>query len=145
MTTSVPGRFRSVVFLLFFLPSTLASSAGLTHAPVAGGVTEHSARFWLHSGRPGVLAVEVSADVSFRESVLSASLNAHAEGKFAGVVEVTGRTPSTRYCYRAVVDGANDSRVGTFTTFPEPGKLTTFPLHLDRVNNAGNDGDSMRA
>ena len=109
----------------------------LTHGVVVGGVTDRIARFWLRSGAPAEIAVEVSTGSDFGSSLLSSSMSASAESNFAGVVEIVGLAPGTRYYHRAVVNGARDNRVGSFSTFPEPGTPATFTFGFGSCQQSG--------
>ena len=100
---------------------------GITHlgGPMLGSLTADGAQVWVRTVRPA--QVEVRVMVNGVEKTFG-PVSATAQTDLSAVVPVTGLSPSTRYLYRVLVDGAaiaipNDAAITTAPTAEKTGAV----------------------
>ncbi|MBC8043433.1 MAG: alkaline phosphatase D family protein [Rhizobacter sp.] len=113
----------------------------ITNSIAVGGVTSNSARFWIRTNASANLNIQVSLTSSFISIQTGTNASVSAATNFAGIVNVSGLLPNTKYFYRAVLDGSPvdraDGIVASFTTFPLEGTASTFTFAFGSCQQSG--------
>jgi len=110
----------------------------ITNSIVVGGVTSNSARFWVRTSIPSQVNIELSADNIFTNGILGSEIVTTAESGNAGIVEVDGLKPNSKYYYRATsISELNDNKERSFWTFPEKGFLANFSFTFGSCQQSG--------
>ncbi|MGE5858929.1 MAG: alkaline phosphatase D family protein [Ignavibacteria bacterium] len=110
----------------------------ITNSVVAGGVTSSSARFWIKVSQEVTVNIEVSEEQAFGSSMNGSAVNVTQESNFAGIVEVIGLKPDTKYFYRVLINDAPAESAGRyFWTFPEEGAVTNFTFAFGSCQQSG--------
>ena len=109
----------------------------LIHGPMVGGVTGHSAKFWVRTAEEVSFRVIASTDPKMRRIIRSEVKSTQSENDFTGTVGVEGLKPSTRYYYNVVLNGkkALTSPYPSFKTYPDADTGSRF-----RVGFGGGGG-----
>lgn len=98
--------------------------------PLVGGVHPYGARLWARADAQTMLYAWVGQQPDLRDARYVGAALLTAETGFAGVVEVQGLQPNTRYHYALLLEeGPPDPAAGpypTFVTAPEPEQPVPF-------------------
>ena len=122
----------------FLLITTFVSGQTITNSIIVGGVTDSSVRFWLRIDQAGTLNIELSLTDDFTNTILGNSTSVETSTNFAGIVDVSGLLPDTKYYYRGVVNGVPESGVTrSFITFPKPGEKYNFSFAFGSCQQSG--------
>jgi phosphodiesterase/alkaline phosphatase D-like protein len=132
--------------VIFLLISASLSSQTITHGPVAGGVTDTSARFIMFANSPATLGIQVSANSAFNPVVSQASAMTSASCGNCAIVNVSGLQSNTRYYYRPVINGAYvTGDVRSFKTFPEKSSSGNYVITFGSCMNENRTDDAVFA
>lgn len=89
----------------------------IQYGPFVGGVTETKAVFYVQPFKTSAVRFQISDDSSYSDPFYSEEVTTIAD-KFNSVnIEVNKLKPSTKYFYRAVIDGNLTERSHSFKTF----------------------------
>ena len=112
------------------------ATAGLSHGPLVGGVTDRSIRVWVRTRKPTRFSVvyaprlPLSGETSVVEGVTSQASD------LTGVVQLTQLQPNTRYFYAVRIDGAvPDLRTNVSDAWPSFKTLPNAMSFADSANN----------
>jgi len=134
--------FLRTVLLLLVSQVSLAQS--ITHGPVAGGVTDTSARFIMFTNNPATVGVQVSVNANFNPILTQASVATSATCANCATMQVSGLQPQTRYYYRPVVNGGFVSGdVRSFKTYPEKSTADNFVITFGSCMNEARTDDAV--
>src|SRR5437870_6965911 len=123
------GPTLVVAFLLLTGIGVTRAAASFDLGVAAGEVTSTSARLWAHASASGPLTVDGSHSPNFLNIVLSVAGMADSANDNTVQVDVTGLTPDRAHYYRFTM-GAEQSRVGSFHTAPDPERRQTIRFGL---------------
>lgn len=127
--------------LLFTFGATRASSnVILAQGPIAGGVSDTSAKIWVRTSAEASVLVLYGTEKNLTNPGRSSILRTHAKKDFTRRVKLQSLTPLTTYYYKVLVDGVsqNSAPYPHFTTFATPGTPTTFSFGV--LNDFGSIG-----
>ena len=151
LNVKIPITIKSIKFyfilnLFFFFPNSFSNGQSITNSIAVGGATSNSARFWVRTSSPAEINIVLSTSESFNTVIKGTPISTTIESDYAGIVDVTGLQPETKYYYHALVNGNNiDNIQRYFTTFPVPGKATTFKFAFGSCQqNKPNEGNVYR-
>ncbi len=124
-------RFLFVLLLAFVLTilfQTAILAQFLTHGPIVGGVTHNSASFVVRTDGNARIAIELATNPEFSDAFISLKEHSREDNDFWARVPVKQLRAQTRYYYRAVINGESvpNDTPRSFTSFPEPGTVSTF-------------------
>ena len=128
------------LFLFLFLISNfqfLTSAQHITHGPVTGGLTATTARMYVRTDAPMPYTIDVSTEPNF-STLLSFSDSTRPELDNSRIVTLSGLQSYTKYYYRVIIDGIEEERSGSFTTFPENGVKGNFVLTTGSCQETAN-------
>ena len=114
-----------LVALLFSANSTTAQY--ITHGPVIGAVTSNSCKVYVRTKQCGRVLMELSEDSLLQKS-FSVGANTDSLRDKTAMLSITSLKPDTRYFYRLLFEGWEDSIKGSFRTFPVEGTRGDFTL-----------------
>ena len=116
-----------LIIIVSLMPTLYLTGQSITNSVVVGGVTSNSARFWVRLSVAGEINIELSTSKSFSTIIKGNPVVTSLESNFAGIVDVQGLQPETKYYYNVLV---NNSKIDTveryFSTFPLQGTVSTF-------------------
>jgi alkaline phosphatase D len=117
---------KTILFLTFSLSYLLTASAqNILFGPVAGAVTNVSARIFIRSNQAGDVQVQLDTDAGFSNPI-SFNDSLRTLKDTSAIITVNGLQPNTLYYCRYFVNQQQDTVVSSFTTFPQPGAATDF-------------------
>ena len=135
---------KRILLLLHFLIAFLISQnvclngQSITNSVVAGGITSNSARFWVRLSSAAEINVELSASKSFSAYIKGIPAAVSSESNFAGIINVQGLQPETKYYYHVLVNDVRaDSLERYFSTFPVDGTASTFSFAFGSCQQNG--------
>jgi phosphodiesterase/alkaline phosphatase D-like protein len=132
---------RTIIFLLV---SQFLSAQSITHGPVAGGVTDTSARFVMFTNNPATVGVQVSVNANFNPILTQASFATSLTCANCATVNISGLQAQTKYYYRPVVNGAFVSGdVRSFKTYPEKSTADNFVITFGSCMNEDRTEDAV--
>jgi alkaline phosphatase D len=103
-------------------PDTMVCSScyptPLSHGPLLGHTTTHSARVWLRTAYSAPVTLRYSPLESLNDAVTLGPVTPTMDDDFATVLELTGLTPGTRYHYDVSVSGEVVRSGLSFVTAP---------------------------
>lgn len=104
--------------------SPSAFGVELLGGPMPGHTTDSSVRVWARSKAEAEMVLLVSRSPDLSKPLRSAPVNLLAEDDFAGIAEVRGLAPLTRYYYNLLLDGEEklEAPLPSLRTFPPEGK-----------------------
>lgn len=110
------------------LPATLAPIASLTHGPLVGAVTAHSARVFVRTDRPSQVQLKYSTAFDMSEPKTSGVHSTNAAGDFTTQVPMLNLDPDTTYYLDVLVNGVPQFHQAypKFKTFPPKGAAVQF-------------------
>jgi len=114
-----------LVALLFSANSTTAQY--ITHGPVIGAVTSNSCKVYVRTKQCGRVLMELSEDSLLQKS-FSVGADTDSLRDKTAMLSITSLKPDTRYFYRLLFEGWEDSIKGSFRTFPVEGTRGDFTL-----------------
>ncbi|MCG3164339.1 MAG: hypothetical protein POELPBGB_00093 [Bacteroidia bacterium] len=126
--------------LFLFLISNfqfLTSAQHVTHGPVTGGLNATTARMYVRTDAAMPYTIDVSTEPNF-STLLSFSDSTRPELDNSRIVTLSGLQPYTKYYYRVIIDGIEEERSGSFTTFPENGVKGNFVLTTGSCQETAN-------
>ena len=126
-----------IVAAYCLLPTACCFSQHITHGPVTGALTANSARMYLRTDAPMPYTIELSDSPSFN-GIISFSDSTRPELDNSRIVNVTGLQPYTKYYYRVIIDGFEEERSGSFTTFPTEGTKGNYVLTTGSCQETNN-------
>lgn len=136
MKTLSYNLYLFIVALL--LTNVTTSGQSITNSIVVGGVTSNSARFWVRLSSAAEINVELSTSESFSTTIKGTPVNTSLESNFAGIINVQGLLPETKYYYHVLVNGINiDTKERYFSTFPVNGTSATFSFAFGSCQQNG--------
>lgn len=97
---------------------TLSPTASMTHGPLVGAVTAHTAEVWLRTNEPASVKVEYTPDADGTTTAFSTELVSTLNSDFTLRVPLEKLTPSTVYDVTVWVNGREQAQQGQFKTFP---------------------------
>ena len=116
-----------LIIIVSLMPTLYLTGQSITNSVVVGGVTSNSARFWVRLSAAGEINIELSTSKSFSTIIKGNPVFTSLESNFAGIIDVQGLQPETKYYYNVLV---NNSKIDTveryFSTFPLQGSVSTF-------------------
>ena len=130
------GRFNVFSYLLLTglvlgLPTARADDPTVvTHGPLLGQVTEHTARVWARTNQPATLEFRYGLDPAALDGV-SEPVQTSAAHDFTGWTEITGLAADSRYTIRAFLDGNPAGPEALVKTLPDSAALRD-PKHNPR-------------
>ncbi len=128
----------SFTFLTFLLSHLLTATAQhITHGPVTGALTASSARMYIRTDAAMPYTIEVSTQFNYTNPI-SFNDSTRPELDNSRIVNITGLQPYTKYYYRVMIDGNQEERSGTFTTFPEDGTKGHYILATGSCQETSN-------
>ncbi len=118
-------RFTIISFTIanFLLPTV--SAQYVTHGPVFGAVTFNSCKAYVRTKQCGKVRMELSTQQSLDNSFSFAGVTDSARDKSVMLL-LTLLQPDTRYYYRILFEGWEDTVKGSFRTFPAEGALGDY-------------------
>lgn len=138
---SIARLFHLLPFLcLLISPAGIAQN--IAHGPVFGAVTESSAKMYLRPRWPAHVEVILSHDASFSQKTQRFTHSQWSPVDTSGILMLKGLQAGTRYYYRIMVDGVQDSIDGHFKTFPEAG--ATAPGGTSFVTGSCQETENMK-
>jgi alkaline phosphatase D len=93
-------------------------STGLSLGYVSGDITTDSALVWLRAEAGSKAALRYGTDPSLAQFQTSSVLAADTSADFSAIFSIGGLRASTRYYYRAIVEGRTPGPLGSFVTAP---------------------------
>ncbi len=124
-------------FSIFNFAFSICFSQHITHGPVTGALTPTSARMYVRTDAAMPYTIEVSTETNFI-TLLSFSDSTLPELDNSRIVNLTGLQPYTKYYYRVIIDGNEEERQGSFTTFPEEGTKGHYLLTTGSCQETAN-------
>jgi phosphodiesterase/alkaline phosphatase D-like protein len=119
--------FPQLFAVILSLTNVITYGQLITNSVVVGGVTSNSARFWVRLSTAAEINVELSPSEALSIKIKGIPVNTSTESDFAGIVNVQGLLPDTKYYYHVIVNGnVIDSIERYFSTFPLNGTASTF-------------------
>ncbi|HVO74797.1 MAG TPA: alkaline phosphatase D family protein [Ignavibacteriaceae bacterium] len=110
----------------------------VTNSIVAGGVTSSSAKFFIRVSQEASINIEVSGEQTFASSIKGTAVNVTTGSDLAGIVNVEGLSPDTKYFYRVLInDAPAESSVRYFWTFPQEGAISNFTFAFGSCQQGG--------
>lgn len=111
------------------------ATAGLSHGPLLGSVTDQSVRLWLRTRTPVEFVVLCGERPGFDDCVRFAGRTS-AAGDHVATVTLSGLKPNTRYYYAVQIDGVvADLRADITAPWPSFRTLPNSTSFADPVNN----------
>lgn len=101
------------------------SAQYITHGPVFGAVTSTSCKAYIRSKQCGKVLMELSTEESLNNS-FSFSGNTDSLRDKSVMLRLSSLKPDTKYYYRILFEGWEDSVRGFFRTFPAEGTLGDY-------------------
>jgi phosphodiesterase/alkaline phosphatase D-like protein len=136
--------FRILFLLLFSFHFSFAQT--ITHGPVAGGVTDTSARFVMFTNSTATVGIQVSTNAAFNPVLAQSSATTSASCANCAIVNISGLQPLTKYYYRPVVNGAFvTGDVRSFKTYPEKSTAAHFVITFGSCMNESRTDDAVFA
>lgn len=121
----------------YLLSTVCCFSQHVTHGPVTGALKPNSARMYLRTDVAMPYTIELSSDPLFG-TVLSYSDSTRPELDNSRIITVDNLQPFTKYYYRVIIDGNEEDRQGSFTTFPEDGTKGHYVLTTGSCQETAN-------
>lgn len=107
-----------ILFTFFLTALALVSiSAGVTHGPVIGAVTDASCRVFVRTDSAVSVTVELSPTSTFLSIVSTATGTTDAARNNIATFSLNGLQPNTKYFVHFLINGNVSGDVGTFETF----------------------------
>jgi alkaline phosphatase D len=124
-------------FCILHLAFFISFSQHITHGPVTGALTANSARMYVRTDAAMPYTIEVSEHPNF-STLLSFPDSTLPELDNSRIITVSGLQPYTKYYYRVIIDGNEEERSGSFTTFPEEGTKGNYVLTTGSCQETAN-------
>lgn len=116
-----------LLFLNLGLFNICVYSQYITHGPVIGAVTHHSARIYIRSQYENTIEVRYSADSLFTNyQNLYTQIQTNKDSSV--IINLQSLNPNTFYWVKFYFNGIPDSKYARFKTFPLPGTDAHFTL-----------------
>lgn len=108
--------------------SQTPNPAHLTHGPLAGGVTDHSADIWVRTNERAEVQIEYSTDSAMQNAQTGAPQTTDADGDFTTIAKIPNLAPRTEYFYNVRVNDVPQfaAPYPRFETFASRGDTTPF-------------------
>ncbi len=116
---------HSVWLLCFSLLCYSVSAQYITHGPVIGAVTSASCKMYIRTNQCGKVIMEFSERADMENASSAKGVTDSLRDKSL-MLSVVGLKPDTRYFYRILFEGKEDSVRGSFKTFPAVGALGDY-------------------
>lgn len=128
-------------FLLLLLVTVLlnAKAQYITHGPVFGAVSQDGCKVYLRTAQCGMVRLEVSETPGLEQSVSFAAVTDTFKDKSA-ILQLSGLKSNTRYYYRVLFEGREDTIHGHFRTFPKEGERGDYVV----VTGSCQETDNMK-
>lgn len=119
-------RFLAIALFLSVLGNSLTAQK-ITHGPVTGAVTPETARIYVRTTMPAQVRILADEDPQFGSPFqFDGSTTALLDTSV--IIPLQGLLPQTRYYLRFLVDGQQDTVVGSFKTFPPHGSRGNYSM-----------------
>lgn len=144
-----PPRAALLIALpLFLLPAAAGMAAepeahlAITHGPIVGAVTAHSAKLLVRLDEPAEIYFELDSDPAFTDPIETPRDTSRTAFDYFVIIEASNLAPDTKYYYRPVLSGLAQPDTGSFITFPEAGTVGTFTFAFGGCQQAFGDPNS---
>ncbi|MFN8299951.1 MAG: alkaline phosphatase D family protein [Chitinophagales bacterium] len=106
--------------ILLLLICISAAAQNITHGPVFGAVTQDGCKVYLRSKQCGRVLMEISTTPDLQKSMAFGGVTDTLKDKSI-MLPLSNLQPDTRYYYRILFEGVEDTIHGSFRTFPKEG------------------------
>ncbi len=117
--------FSAVYFLLSTFAFSLLHAQYITHGPVIGALTSSSAKVYIRTKQCGKVLMELSEKQDLEKSFSVGGVTDSLRDKTV-MLSLTSLRADTRYFYRILFEGWEDTIKGSFRTFPAEGTKGEF-------------------
>jgi phosphodiesterase/alkaline phosphatase D-like protein len=130
--------------ILFIIISQTLRAQYITHGPVAGGVTDTSARFVMFTNIVANMGIQVSVNSAFSPVLTQSSSVTNASCGNCATINISGLQPNTKYFYRPLINGVFISgMVNSFKTYPEKSVAGNYVITFGSCMNESRTDDAV--
>lgn len=117
--------FKKALLLISFISTGFLQAQYITHGPVFGALTSSTAKVYIRTKQCGKLLMELGEKPDLQNAFSFTGITDTLRDKSV-MLQLTSLKPDTRYYYRFLFEGWEDTIRGNFRTFPAEGAKGDF-------------------